>query len=61
MRDFDIRKHEWSDSDIRHTCKTGGELCFYIRGNRLPIYINKQDAIAIAKHFNLTAEDLERG
>ena len=60
-KEFDIAQHEWSDSDIRYSHRSGEELYFDINGTQLPIFVDKQDAIAMAKHFKLTAEDLERG
>ena len=61
MRDsFDITKHEWSDCDIDSATPDGGELFIDDRDYEISsISINKDDAIAIAKHFGLTAEDLK--
>lgn len=57
---FDINKHEWSDSDINnvYACKN----CSLLLTGKLSTskVIKKQDAIAIAKHFGLTAEDLNQ-
>ena len=61
MSKLDIAQHEWDDIDIQYSHTSGCELYLDIKGAQLPIFISKQDAIAIAKHFNLTAEDLERG
>ena len=67
-KEFDITQHEFSDSNITHDGDTlnitheqwGGFLDGY-SVETLYLEFNKQDAIAIAKHFNLTAEDLGRG
>ena len=58
MRDFDIKQHEWSDSIAEIEAKSGDTLVLKFHGSW--ISIDKKDAIAIAKHFNLTTEDLER-
>ena len=69
MSKFDITKHEFSDSRFEHDggtlnllCDESGwgvslKECDY---KALYLDFNKQDAIAMAKHFELTAEDLER-
>jgi hypothetical protein len=62
MSNFDITQHEWSDKFVRlHESRTSeskvAELSF---DNELYLVdFNKQDAIAIAKHFGLTKEDFE--
>ena len=56
---FDITQHEWSDSIADIEAESGDTLVLKFHGSW--ISIDKDDAIAIAKHFNLTAEDLERG
>jgi len=57
---FDITQYEWSDEDIEG-CVINNEVVdiveleiHYCRNMR----IEKLDAIALAKHFKLTAEDL---
>lgn len=59
MREFDIAQHEWSDSIAEIEAESGDTLVLKFHGSW--ISLDKDDAIAIAKHFNLTAEDLERG
>ncbi len=57
---FDINSHNWSDYDIGEVRVDGGKL--FIEGRDYDIssvILNKQDAIAIAKHFKLTSEDLK--
>ena len=62
-----IREHEWGDRDIKSVYPfTGGikDTKFIeveIREddeNFTLVNFNKEDAVAIAKHFELTAEDL---
>ena len=55
---FDITKHEWSDVYFDHI---DGEGDINLRDSYCDdtFYISKCDAIAIAKHFGLTAEDLK--
>lgn len=59
MSNFDIARHEWSDSIAEIEAESGDTLVLKFKGSW--ISLDKDDAIAIAKHFNLTAEDLERG
>lgn len=60
MTDFDIAKYKWSSADI--TGAEGESDWLHIDIN--PYYVmsgtrlEKQDAIAIAKHFKLTERDL---
>ena len=57
---FDITKHEWSDKDI--TGAKGGSDWLHINLSsyclKTGAQLNKEDTIALAKHFKLTAEDL---
>lgn len=60
---FDIAMHEWSSGDFIDAFKAfegDAYLHFmiapYCHGRT---WISKDDAIAIAKHFKLTAEDLK--
>jgi len=59
MRDsFDISEHDWSDVYFDHIDGEGDiNLSESFCGDTF--YISKHDAIAIAKHFGLTAEDLK--
>ena len=65
MNDFDITQHEWSDSDVNDVYIADynligiGICCNDNDGSVVDFGIRKQDAIAIAKHFGLTVEDLE--
>ena len=60
--EFDITKHEFSDEDV--SCGIANEWQVLIKtisrmmGTHLSAAINKSDAIAIAKHFKLTNEDM---
>ena len=62
-KSFDIAHHEWSSGDFIDVFKAYTDdphlhfiIAPYCHGRSL---INKDDAIAIAKHFKLTAEDLK--
>ena len=57
MNEFNIQK--WEDSYDLHPCNAVG--MYSIEPDELGIdgYINKEWAIAIAKHFKLTDEDLK--
>lgn len=63
---FDITQHEWSDERLSHDGDTlnveyefcSGQLDSY-EVDFLNLELRKKDAIAIAKHFKLTAEDLK--
>lgn len=55
-KEFDISKHEFSDRLIDASMVIGDEVL--IRAFNNGITMKKQDAIALAKHFKLTAEDL---
>lgn len=62
-RPFDITQHEWSDSDVSDVYISDFDLIgigiMSSDGDQVVDFgVRKQDAIAIAKHFNLTAEDL---
>lgn len=58
MSDFDITQHEWSDSDINCN-KKSDHLMIESNAGLSGFFLEEADAIAIAKHFGLTAEDLE--
>ena len=63
MREFDITQHEFRSGDFVDAFPSNFSnepalhffIAPYCHGRT---WIDKQDAIAIAKHFNLTAEDL---
>lgn len=62
MSDFDIEKYEFSDCNIV-------DINSYVNGATIAVTLSwiadgylelkKQDAIALAKHFKLTQEDLD--
>ena len=55
---FDITKHEFSCSRLKNdTLDYHDHVHFYTPYNTA--YINKQDAIALAKHFKLSEDDLK--
>lgn len=56
-KEFDIDKYEFSDIGIdRAAIEHGNVISLY--NFEMRTSINKQDAIAMAKHFKLTADDL---
>ena len=68
QKPFDITKHEWSDEakdchiSFNNPSWAGGDLQICIAepsGNYADDELIKEHAIAIAKHFGLTAEDLK--
>ena len=59
MSEFDIKQHEWNDIIAEIETESGCTL--FLKFNGSWISIDEFDAVAIAKHFKLTAEDLERG
>lgn len=58
--DFDITKHKWSDEPITYLDNdaSGVELRATESAWFVNFYIDKSDAIALAKHFKLTEADL---
>ena len=55
-KEFDISEYEFSDSEVEVETNEDGTvwLCAVAYSS-----VNKRDAIALAKHFKLTAEDLK--
>ena len=56
---FDIAKHEWSDRFIRIEESYTDDEVISLNNDVYSIDIERADAIAIAKHFKLTLEDLK--
>lgn len=59
---FNITKYKWVDGDMRETFVEGNCLSVDVQAglhSEIGIELYKQDAIAIAKHFKLTSEDLK--
>ena len=58
-----IEEHKWDDVDI--TTDTVSKLYINLHINVVEVeyrvYLNKADAIAIARHFGLTESDLTEG
>lgn len=54
----DINDHQWSDDDLKVISDKNDELWLEVVGYNSAI-LKSQDAIAIARHFQLTAEDLK--
>ena len=60
--EFDITKHEWQGGhEIRSATVYDDviELNLYITGDEFECYLAKDDAIAIARHFQLNEGDLK--
>ena len=56
---FDITKHEWLDDDFLSAYKNGELLNINMPCGGFEVSINKDDAIAIAKHFGLIKDRKE--
>jgi len=58
--DFDITQHEWSDDPIKYldNDSSGVELRATESAWFVNFYLDKSDAIALARHFKLTPGDL---
>ncbi len=54
-KEFDISKHEFGYA----FCSDYASITFEMYEGQSDLILEKQDAIAIAKHFKLTAEDLK--
>ena len=53
-----IEKHEWFDMTV--TIKNANETAVCLDTDGIPwVGIGKRDAIALAKHFKLTSDDLK--
>ena len=59
MSDFDIKKHEWEDTDIKFDQAEEGCNSVNLRLTSGWIYITKEDSIALAKHFGHYKEPTE--
>ena len=59
--DFDITKHEWSDKNLSFQQYDGIislERSVEFLGYSIDTDLNKDDVIALARHFKLKPEDL---
>jgi len=63
MPKFDITKHNWycPTNDISFEGENNSILCIADSRGILNAVINKDDAIAIAKHFGLLDNELTKG
>lgn len=60
MNEFDITNYKWSDDFINvYESETTNEVIRF-DNNMYMVDINKKDAIAIARHFKITAEDIKQ-
>ena len=59
---FDITKHKWRDESIVHsyTYSAIDVVSLIIIPPQNVMELDKSDAIALAKHFELTQEDIEQ-
>lgn len=57
MSEFDITQHELYDCESQVYEANKHLICFSVKSD-FPEF-NKQDVIAMAKHFKLTAKDLK--
>lgn len=57
MSEFDITKYEWSDDDVSDCRRTGSDIIIGL--DIMDLRLTRDDAIAIAKYFNLTEEDIK--
>lgn len=58
VKPFDITKHEWSDCDIQREIESG-YIRFKSQSECDEFVVEKDDAVAMALHFGVTAEDLK--
>jgi len=59
VTDFDITKHEWTDGDLAETFVNAEHIEFVMDDSGVnAMYIRKDDAIALARHFKLKPGDL---
>lgn len=59
-KEFDISAYEFSDLEIERAIQhDSDEVQLDMMDGSRPALINKRDAIALAKHFKLTSEDLK--
>ena len=56
---FNIAQHEWSDNFVSVEKSETNSDVIRLDNDMYLVDIDKADAIAMAKHFNLTAEDLK--
>ena len=55
----EIRKHTWSDEELEYFSSSDDQVGLRCRDFDVQVtYLNKNDVIALAKHFNLTEKDL---
>lgn len=57
-KEFDITEYKFSDPEIGATQFDDDEVQLDMVDGSRPALLNKRDAIALAKHFKLTASDL---
>ena len=56
---MNIKDHDFFDDDLSYCHDTPGEIYFDIKCEVPTVMLNKDDVIALAKHFKLTADDLQ--
>jgi len=55
-----IEDHEFFDDDLDYCHSSSSEIYLNVGCETPTVMCNKEDVIALAKHFNLTAEDLTK-
>ena len=55
---YDIRNHEWCDNALDEVIVNNDYISIWHDAQYQRVRINTSDAIAIAKHFELTTNDL---
>ena len=55
---FDITKHGFSSDNVRHVMFDYGYLNFNFNTRASGFFLSRDDAIAIAKAYDLTGDDL---
>jgi len=58
---FDITEHEWCDREISTESILEEDIIIRIKNDkfRRDVLLGKRDAIALARHFKLTNNDIE--
>jgi len=53
-----IKEHKWSDENLSYISNHNDELQLHSDDSEYPFSLDKSDAIAIAKHFNLLITEM---
>ncbi len=55
---MDIEDYKFFDDDLSHCHNSSGEIYLNVGYECPTVMLNKDDIIAMARHFNVTTEDL---